>query len=297
MKSFREWFRDWDSGRYDLTEMTASSGEAFREDPDSGSSRWARTEVFSIRADVTGTFRKLYPVMSLILCAVIIVFLLYTVEALPPFASADTPANAGEVSLRYNSMALEETGALNVVSGVILDYRAFDTLGESHVLFAAAVAVFILMLEPTKGAGPETLGVSPDTVLEGTARVLGPVIAVFGIYIILNGHLGPGGGFAGGSVLSGAMILIRMTSRGRDGKGLLSMKGYRIITASSLIFYSLAKGYSFWCGANGHETIFSAGEAGRIFSAGLILPLNIAVGAVVACTMYGFYSIFTGGEV
>ena len=45
------------------------------------------------------------------------------------------------------------------------------------------------------------------------------------------------------------------------------------------------------------QTVFSPGTPGMIFSAGLILPLNLAVGIVVACTMYGFYSVFQRGRV
>ena len=65
----------------------------------------------------------------------------------------------------------------------------------------------------------------------------------------------------------------------------------------ALSAYSLLKCYSFFCGANGMETIFSAGTPGKVFSSGLILPLNLAVGAVVACTMYGFYSLFKRGRI
>ena len=46
-----------------------------------------------------------------------------------------------------------------------------------------------------------------DPILRGTARVLVPVILLFGVYVILNGHLGPGGGFAGGAILGGGLIL------------------------------------------------------------------------------------------
>lgn len=49
------------------------------------------------------------------------------------------------------SRVREETGAVNTVAGMILDYRAFDTLGESFVLFTAVCAVTILMnLSPKK---------------------------------------------------------------------------------------------------------------------------------------------------
>ena len=53
---------------------------------------------------------------------------------------------------------------------------------------------------------------------------------------------------------------------------------------------------SFYTGANHIESIIPKGTPGAILSSGLILPLNICVGMVVACTMYGFYSLFKKGE-
>lgn len=63
--------------------------------------------------------------------------------ALPPFGAADNPYN-NEVSERYIEKGIEETGAVNFVTGMILDYRAFDTFGESTVLFVAACSVILL---------------------------------------------------------------------------------------------------------------------------------------------------------
>jgi len=45
-------------------------------------------------------------------------------------------------------------------------------------------------------------------IVKNTARLVSGFIAVFGIYIALTGHLTPGGGFAGGVILSAAAILI-----------------------------------------------------------------------------------------
>ena len=93
--------------------------------------------------------------------------------------------------------------------------------------------------------------------------------------------------------IGAGLILVSMAFGPRVSGRIVALKSYRRIVLVSLLFYSLAKGYSFFCGANGLHTIFRPGTPGRIFSAGLILPLNIAVGLVVACTMYGFYSLFT----
>ena len=48
-------------------------------------------------------------------------------------------------TVHFHMKGLEEAGAVNMVSGMILDYRAFDTFGESNVLFAATTTVLILL--------------------------------------------------------------------------------------------------------------------------------------------------------
>lgn len=136
-----------------------------------------------------------------------------------------------------------------------------------------------------------------DPLLKSTARIIVPLVIVYGIYVIFNGHLGPGGGFSGGAVIGGGLILYAIAFGFEPLDRLLNLKVYRIVVLCALCFYSLAKCYSFFCGANHLQTIFSPGTPGRIFSAGLILPLNVAVGIVVACTMYGFYSVFQRGRV
>ena len=68
------------------------------------------------------------------------------------------------------------------------------------------------------------------------------------------------------------------------------------VVLCSLGFYCLAKSYSFYTGANHLHSVISPGPPGRILSAGLILPLNVAVGFVVCCTMYSLYMYFRRGE-
>ena len=59
--------------------------------------------------------------------------------------------------------------------------------------------------------------------------------------------------------------------------------------------YTLLKTYSFYTGANGIESVIPLGIPGMILSGGMILPLNICVGIVVACVMYAFYALFSKG--
>lgn len=294
--NLRAWLKQWDAGEIDFTERTALPPT--EREAEASETQWSKVPIKRLEEHEFSVFGHLYPVLAAILCTVMICFLLFTVSALPAFGSADSPVH-NEVTKRYVEQGMEETGAVNTVAGVILDYRAFDTLGESHVLFTATTAVLILLLTAQEEAEPEKQKaiLRRDPILRQTAKIVVPLAMLFGIYVIFNGHLGPGGGFAGGSVIGGALILYAVSFGFERLERILNLKTFRIIVLCALSFYSLSKCYSFFCGANGFETIFSAGVPGRIFSAGLILPLNIAVGLVVACTMYGFYSLFKRGRI
>ena len=65
----------------------------------------------------------------------------------------------------------------------------------------------------------------------------------------------------------------------------------------ALGFYASAKAYSCFTGTNHLASFITPGTPGKIFSAGLIPYLNIAVGMVVCCTMYALYSLFRKGDV
>ncbi len=88
--------------------------------------------------NVSKVSRGVYCALCVLICVTMIALLMFTVTNLPSFGSPDHPIN-NEVSARYIEKGLQETGAVNIVTGMILDYRAFDTLGESTVLFTAAM--------------------------------------------------------------------------------------------------------------------------------------------------------------
>ena len=293
----RDWLRQWDAGEFSFTDQSFNLPRAQRPASDEDAA-WQRELVAGVERRELRLYQHLSPVLTAVLCTVIIAFLLLTVTALPSFGSDSMPTN-NEVTERYLEQGLAETGAVNAVAGMILDYRAFDTLGESHVLFTAAMAVLILLLSAKERPEPEQQAriMQGDPILRQTARIIVPMTLVYGVYIIFNGHLGPGGGFSGGAVLGGGLILYAIAFGFERLEKVLNMKVYRAVVLCALCFYSLAKCYSFFCGANHLETIFKTGTPGAIFSAGLILPLNIAVGLVVACTMYGFYSLFQRGRI
>lgn len=250
-------------------------------------------------------FNVFYRVISVLFCITLMVVLLITVSYLPPLGTAQKPTN-NVVSERYIEKGLQETGAVNIVTGMILDYRAFDTFGESNVLFIATCTVFILLrLDHKKEDGKNKKAEAEendriyepknDAILQVVATILVPVIMIFGIYVILNGHLSPGGGFSGGAIIGAGLILYLNAFGFKKTERFFTEKTYRWICFSSLTFYCLAKSYSFYMGANHLESGIPIGTAGNIISSGLILPLNICVGLVVTCTMYAFYALFRKG--
>ncbi len=145
-------------------------------------------------------FSKFYRVVSVLFVFMLIGILLYMVSYLPPVGNAANPDN-NEVATKYIEDAMKDTGAVNIVTGMILDYRAFDTLGESNVLFIATCTVLILLRVDNRSkkeeeeANDRLYEPKNDIILQKVAFFLVPMIIIFGIYVILNGHLSPGGGF------------------------------------------------------------------------------------------------------
>ena len=299
--SLKEAFLRWERGEVDLLENIQETEPV---EPrflgDKRIENWDQTPIETVEETEIRSFGRLYQVLSVVVCLILSGILLYTSAHMPPFGSADVPTS-NEVAQRYIEKGVEETGAVNFVAGMILDYRAFDTLGESHVLFTAVCAVLILLMSeievPVTPQEDEIVNLTNDPVVRQFARLLVPVILMTGVYVVLNGHLSPGGGFSGGAIMGAGLMLYSMAYGFERMERFLNKKSFRLITLAALCFYSCSKCYSFYMGAHHLETGIPLGTPGAILSSGLILPLNIAVGIVVACTMYGFYSLFKRGRI
>ena len=243
-------------------------------------------------------FQKIYRLFSVLFCISLVLVLLTGVSYLPTFGHAENPVN-NEVPQRYIENGLQETGAVNIVTGMILDHRAFDTLGESHVLFIATCTVLILLrIDKKKGKDSIAEREANDRIYEPKNDVILQTVApiiIFGIYVILCGHLGPGGGFSGGAVIGAGLILYLNAFGFAKTERFFTAKTYKWMSFGALACYALAKSYSFYTGANEIHSVIPLGTPGAILSSGLILILNICVGIVVAGTMYTFYVMFRKG--
>jgi len=83
---------------------------------------------------------------SFVLILLIIIFgaLFLTVQEMPAFGDINSPAN-NYLAEKYVDQAIEDTNSPNMVTAIISDYRGFDTLGETTVLFTAICAVITVL--------------------------------------------------------------------------------------------------------------------------------------------------------
>lgn len=106
----------------------------------------------------------------------------------------------------YESRTFSETGALNIVSAIYLGYRAYDTLGEAIVLFISVMGtLYVIRHSP---ASILSIGRPHTSIMRFITGKIGPIILVFGLYVMTFGYESPGGGFQGGAVLASGIIFL-----------------------------------------------------------------------------------------
>lgn len=137
-----------------------------------------------------------------------------------------------------------------------------------------------------------------NIILLEIGKIIIPFIQVFAIYVIIFGHISPGGGFAGGTIFGSSLILYRIVFGKERTREKLKYRRLMKLISGALILYGLLKGYSFITGGSHiHAPQFPLGTPGNILSGGYLLPLNIAVGVIVSVTIYILFSLFYEGEI
>ena len=131
------------------------------------------------------------------------------------------------------------------------------------------------------------------TIVKETTRLISGLIFLYGVYIILHGHLTPGGGFAGGVIVAVSFILV-ILAFGEDIFELRESKegSSRIESAAILLVVILAL-LGLVLGAH----VFFAnylpkGVPGDLISAGIIPVYNIFIGIEVASALLSIFLAF-----
>ncbi len=182
----------------------------------------------------------------------------------------------------YAENAAHEVGAANLVTAIVVTYRGLDTLGEVSILFLTA-AIISFMLKFRKEEEMEASDLRPASELFITAtQVFTPIILIMGIYIFLNGHLTPGGGFQGGAVIASAFLLMLMAKPRLQ----LSHRVIARVESISGISYVIlgVLGIAF-AGGFLDNRVLSLGSFGELMSAGIIPFIYSFIGLKVGAEL------------
>jgi len=85
--------------------------------------------------------------LAFILAGLLLLMFMLAIVEMPPYGQLGNPTH-NQVWERYVWKGVTESGGLNMVTNIILDYRGYDTLLETTVLFTAVMAIML-----TLGAG------------------------------------------------------------------------------------------------------------------------------------------------
>ncbi len=127
-----------------------------------------------------------------------------------------------------------------------------------------------------------------NLIVSTITRMVVPFIQLYGIYIILHGHISPGGGFSGGALIGTSLILYTLVFGVKKAEKKFSHRVSEIAESGGILLY-IAVGLIGMIVAGSFLTNLGAGfpkgTPGELISAGMIPILMIGIGIKVASTM------------
>jgi multicomponent Na+:H+ antiporter subunit B len=177
--------------------------------------------------------------------------------------------------------------------GINFDVRGIDTMGEEFILYASVVGVTLLLRDETRSREAErrTRRFGSDAVRLVGVGMVGAGLLI-GLWLMAFGYISPGGGFQGGVVAAGAIVLLYLVGSHRDYRPFRSERfldpleavgtgGYVVIGLAALV-----SGTAFL------TNLFGLGTPGRLRSGGSIAILNWASAIAVTCAILLLFAEF-----
>ncbi|MFP3984031.1 MAG: DUF4040 domain-containing protein [Desulfurivibrionaceae bacterium] len=166
--------------------------------------------------------------------------LFYASGDFPDWADPGSPASS-HLSPYFITRALTDTSVPNLVTAVLADYRSYDTLFETVVLFTAGMAVLMIIGGKSRDGGiPADQEVRigyEDTIIRVVTRIIVPFIQIFALYVVAHGHHSPGGGFQGGVLLGSTYVLLAISYDMRMVMDRISEKRNLLLANAGLVIY------------------------------------------------------------
>ena len=232
------------------------------------------------RTITPGTRRWLF----LLACLGVLPAVVHVAASMPAFGAHPLPYGDA-----INAVAFHERHVTNMVSAVNFDYRGFDTLGEEFMLLCAVTGVTVLL----RGSRGEQRSARPGVVrgrpipprseaVVLLARVAGPMVLLYGLYIALHAMTTPGGGFQGGVIIASGTLLFLLGEGYRGWRRLIRSEAMDACEGLGATLYAVCGFASMAAGLPFLQNILPFGKPGDLFSGGLMLIENAGVTLAVA---------------
>lgn len=218
--------------------------------------------------------------------------LIYGTLDMPPFGDPDNPAQT-HVAPRYIEVSPKEIGLPNMVTSVLASYRGFDTLGETAVVFAAAIGVLSLLGMPKKEKQLLESGLKSHEVLRVIAKLIIPLIILFALYVQFHGDYGPGGGFQAGVIAAAAFILYALVFGLNYSMEVIKSKLLLFLAPLGVLLYAGTGLASMFLGGNflDYDYLASNPVDGQHYG---IIIIELGVGITVFAAMLSIFYSFAG---
>ena len=184
-----------------------------------------------------------------------------------------------------------ESGPANLITSIVADYRSFDTLGEITVLFVSSLGVALLL--GGKKQKRFELNFNPNFMLRVGSKALFGIILMTGIYVTIHGHLTPGGGFPGGTMIASSILLLYLA----DDTFRTKIKGFKILESIAGSLYVVIGLVGLILFDSFLINFLDNGIVGDLFSSGIIPIVYVLIGLKVGSEISGIIDNFLTEEV
>ena len=241
--------------------------------------------------------------LALILVLLIGLLLAWATQDFPRWGDPHSPASSSSVSSHFIANTGVDTEVPNMVTAVLADYRGFDTMLETVVVFIAGIAVFSILKGGPKQRTRDrefVVDFEPDLIVTNTVRLIVPVIQIFAFYVLAHGHVSPGGGFQGGVAMGASFILVALAWDLKTALLRFSIDRCFMVAALGIVIYagigflSMFLGGEFLDYAHLAAVLPVSHEMARYHA---MLGVEIGVGFTVTAIIFALYaSLSTDGR-
>jgi multicomponent Na+:H+ antiporter subunit B len=270
---------------------------------------------------------KVIAFISVLLCGGLLIY--GTIE-FPKWGDPTSPAST-HLSPYYIEEAVRDTSVPNIVTAVLADYRGYDTMFETTVIFSAGLAC-LLLLRRFKRKAPssrlyrhvptgitlrleetaklpersriferiDSLWVPYDLITKTTSRLVVPFIQLFALYVVAHGHHSPGGGFQGGVIFGAAVILFAISYTLRLTQREFSERKSSLFSVAGVLIYAGTGALCVLLGSNflDYSALSNILGVDKVMARSHgILIVEIGVGIAVMAVMVGlYYNLSSAGK-